>query len=116
MNIDVYNKLIKIAKKGGIISYQDISSQCNLKLNMQNISDRNKLAGLLGDISIFEVNNNRHMLSVVVINQTENKSGSGFFELAEQLGLYNGSNNDFQREKFFSDELNKCYDYWKKQK
>lgn len=113
MNTILYNKLIEIAKKGSFISYQKLSNQCKLGLDMGDINQRNELAAMLGDISQFEFNQNRPLLSVVVFRDDTNMPGQGFFELAASLDLYNGSRSESQKEKFFIEELKRCYYYWK---
>lgn len=116
MNKIIYDKLVEIAKKESFITYQNLSNQCNLGLDMSDIDHRNELAHLLGDISLYEVKNNRPMLSVIVFREDINQPGNGFFEWASTLNLYNGSSSDVQKEKFFISELTKCYNYWKNHK
>jgi len=112
MNTIIRDKLIEISKKKRFITYQKLSDQCKLGLTMSDISQRNELAHLLGDISTYEFQNDRPLLSVVVFRDDTNKPGNGFFELANSLNLYNGSNNEIHKDKYFVSELNKCYDYW----
>lgn len=112
MNIIVRNKLTEIAKKGRSITYQKLSDDCKLGLDMGNIDQRNELANILGEISIYENEFNRPLISVVVFRNDTNMPGSGFFDLATNLNKYNGSVNNKQMDAFFIKELKKCYDYW----
>ena len=52
------------------------------------------------------------MLSAVVVHKHSSSDprmpGKGFFKLASDLGVWNSGTKD----KFFSDELGKVYEYW----
>lgn len=112
MNEILKATMIEIAKNRSFITYQQLSDQCNLGLDMVDIAQRKILANKLGEISTIESNAGRPLLSVVVFSQINNQPGNGFFTLANQLGLYHGGNNPGQRDIFFINELNKCYNYW----
>jgi len=109
INQILYKKLIETAKVKTTIYYGEVANICNLDLNDPN--DRhNVLCEMLGDISTYEHENKRHMLSVVVVlkNIKPRIAGSGFFELAIELGKKQNQTN----EEFFRDELKRVYDYW----
>lgn len=75
-------------------------------------ADRNELFGKRVDISTFEYTQGRPMLSAVVVHKPSSSDprmpGKGFFKLASDLGVWNSGTKD----KFFSDELGKVYEYW----
>jgi len=54
MNINgpIYERLIEVAHNGDLIAYGEIALLANL--NMENPDDRNKIADILGQISIYE--------------------------------------------------------------
>lgn len=109
---EVYDKLVETAKRNNIISYQTLSNECSLGLDMADISHRNKLADIIGTISHEENENGRPLLSVVVIRSDSNQPGNGFFNLATELELYGGSRDDLNRLEFSTMELRRCHDYW----
>src|SRR5689334_1597178 len=89
MNIAVRHYLIELARKRGnqTISYQRLSDACELRLDMSNIVDRNAIANILREISTFEFNNQRPLLSSLVKRSGDNYEGDGFYKLAERLGF-----------------------------
>ena len=51
MNTRVRNKLIEVARKKGIIYYQQLCNECGLKLDMaNNPSHRSEIGTILGEI------------------------------------------------------------------
>lgn len=62
----------------------------------------------LDDINHYEHREHHPMLSAVVIVQAENKAGSGFFECARNLGVFQGGDELA----FWVKELNRVWDYW----
>ena len=64
------------------ISYSELSESCKLNLNMDEPHHRNLIGEILGNISAFEFNNNRPLLSSLVIGK-DNNVGDGFYKLCE---------------------------------
>lgn len=91
MNAIVRNYLIELArlKVNQTVTYQKLSDDCELALNMlDNPNDRKILGKILGDISIYEhKKNERPLLSALVIRAGDNFEGDGFYKLAEELGF-----------------------------
>ena len=89
MNIIVRNYLIELARKKSnqTVTYQKLCDDCHIGLDMSNIADRNDIGHILGDISKFEHNNNRPLLSALVIRKGDAYEGDGFYKLAEELGF-----------------------------
>ncbi|MBO4332535.1 MAG: hypothetical protein J6I79_00160 [Paludibacteraceae bacterium] len=108
--------LIEVAKQQKLISYTDLCVKANLPYNMaDNPSDRAKLGGLLGDISEFEYENGRPMLSAVC--RTPDRIGGGFFEMASWAIYGDGDHIKQLKAEFFDmAELNNTYEYWRKVK
>jgi len=104
----IYLYLQQIAHEQRTVSYSDIARLAGL--NMDREEDRHRLALILGDISIYEHDQGRPMLSAVVVYQAENQPGKGFFDLARQLGKYHGGSDAFE---FFVQELQAVHACWK---
>ena len=108
MNMTIYEKLKEVAKAQDITAYSDIAPLVGL--DMGKPDDRNRIAEILGEISRREYGQGHPMLSAVVVHKANNIPGQGFFTLARELGLYRG-NDDLR---FFTNELNRVYDFWRK--
>ena len=97
--------LIEIAKNRQTITYSDLVRKVNT-INFEPVSYG--LSAMLGEISSEEYIAGRGMLTAVVVLKDDGIPGSGFFELARALG------KSFPDElKFWVDELNKVYSYWR---
>lgn len=74
------------------VSYQDLSDACNLKLDMiKNPYDRIVIGYMLGDVSEYEHNKKRPLLSALVVHKnTTDEEGGGFYIMLRQLKLNNG--------------------------
>jgi len=112
MDKDIRNLLIDIARRKQIIYYQELCDKCQLGLNMrENPSDRLEIGRLLGDISTYEFNNDRPLLSAVVITKG-GEEGDGFYKLCQALGL-TGDWKKLKREGIFAAlEIKKCHEFW----
>ncbi|MEM5861272.1 MAG: hypothetical protein QXJ20_02665 [Candidatus Aenigmatarchaeota archaeon] len=120
----VYLKLIEVAKKKqpydkGYITYEEIMSLA--RINRENTYEREVVLGImLGGISAHEHDCGRPMLSAVVVHKPNKEMGilaipgDGFFKLAYDLGLYDGSRNQKDKMKFWSKEIKRVWDYWSK--
>jgi hypothetical protein len=106
MHKDIYQKIKSVAQNQEIIFYSDIAPLAGL--DMSSPDDRLEIGHLLGEISRYENIQGRPMLSVVVVHKNNNRPGSGFFELAHELGVYDSLDDD----SFFIKELKRVYSYW----
>ncbi len=110
MNSLVRQKLIEVAKKETLITYQELSNVCKLGLHMQdNPHDRQEIGKIVGEISVYENENKRPLLSAIVVSKLKKNPGIGFYELANDLDLHIDSN---KKEEFWITELSKIYKYW----
>jgi len=109
MNEAVYNKLIGIAKKKKSICYEDLVAECNLHLNLGNIDDRNKLSYILGEISKYELSQNRPPLSVLVVLENKIMPSYGFFNFMDELKVRKPEETD---EQLRNRLMNWSYEYW----
>ena len=107
MHDALYKELVRLAKTGdATTNYSTIAPL--VKLDISRADDRDEIGHLLGEISRFEHEAGRPLLSALVMYKDGDKPGRGFFELAKELGLYDGKNDDA----FFSEELTKVFKYW----
>ena len=102
----IYQKLIETARNREITYYWDIATLVGLDMSIE--VGRIRIARILGTITTSESEASRPMLSSVVIVKNQNRPGSGFFGLTENLGLYDG--NDDMR--FWLQEVQGTWDQW----
>lgn len=100
--------LIREAKRKSIITYGDLIKEAHLELDMSNPYHRSLLGNILGDVSEYEHEADRPLLSCVAVSK-DYKHSQGFYNLAKYLGY---SSNDWP--KFAIDELNKAHAFWSK--
>lgn len=106
--------LISVASSCNIIHYTELCQKAALKLNMSIPADRGKIGRILGNISFYEHESGRPMLSSVVIT-VNGKQGDGFFKLAEELGY--GEWQKLKKGQLFEfDMMKKTHDFWSKLK
>ncbi len=109
INQVIYDRLKELARKKDLITYGEIAPLVDL--NMENPDDRNKMATLLGEISTYEHNDGRPMLSSIVVLAESRVPGEGFFKLARELGIHYG-NKEQDNSDFFALESKKVFNYW----
>ena len=102
----VYRELIKVAQSGGLTHYTDIAPLAGL--NMRDAEHRGRIGKLLGDLSRRERVNGRPLLSAVVVSYGRKIPGAGFFNMAQEIGAYDGNNPV----RFWEEELQRVYGYW----
>lgn len=102
----VYQRLTEVARGKSVTNYSDAGQLVGLDMGTE--VGRIRIAQILDDINNYEVQNDRPMLSAVVIRKDINMPGSGFFECARGLDKYTG-NNDLM---FWINELTKVHNYW----
>lgn len=110
VNENIYNQLKEIAKRQETITYSQFASDCNIPYT--SIEERNQFHHLIGEISKFEVENSRPMLSVLVHHKgdIERTPGKGFFKLADRLGQRNQGETDKQMQYRI---IKECWRFWK---
>jgi hypothetical protein len=108
MNQLIYERLKLAAKARATITYGELAPL--VALDMESPAARIQLGAMLGEISTFERQNGRPLLSALVVHKEDKMPGGGFFTLAKRLGLYHGSDNLG----FFVQELKRVHDYWAK--
>jgi hypothetical protein len=106
----IYLYLQQVAQEQRTVPYIEIAQMAGL--NMSRDEDRGRLGYILGDISTYEHEHGRPMLSVVTVFSNEGYPSEGFFKLARELGRYRGKNQMDELE-FFAKELKAAHTYWK---
>lgn len=108
----IYERLKEVARNGDLTTYGEIAPLANL--NMETPDDRGKIAHILGDISTYEHEAGRPMLSAIVVLAGIGYPGDGFYTLARQLGVHHGK-KEFEDLDFFVQEVKKVHAFWKPQ-
>jgi hypothetical protein len=70
--------------------------------------DRNKIGEILGEISTYEHDHGRPMLSAIVVLAGIGYPGEGFYNLARHLGLHQG-HGEFADMEFFVQEVKRVH-------
>ena len=109
---DIRAKLIEIARQKTTWTYSQLNDQLNLGLNFNNKYDRKLIGDWLGEISIYEFNKGRPLLSALITHKGgRREQGDGFYKLCEEL-----YKTDWQHLKNDKNWENKkiadCYTYW----
>ena len=111
MRDDIYQKLIDVARSRSLISYDDLNKELGLGLDFEMPPDRDLVGRWLDEISKYEVEAERHMLSAVV-GHKEGTSvvdpGKDFYTCARTLGVYTGR-DDLA---FWATEVKWLHEYW----
>ncbi len=114
INEEVRNFLIDTARHKKTTDYTKLNKECNLGLDMSLISDRNKIAEILGNILIYEFSNKRPLLSVLVTHKNDNEVGNGFWRILRKIGIT--TKNEQDRLEFTAKETKRCHEYWHNKK
>jgi len=108
----VYCKLINVARNQKKINYIDVANIMGLSPGEPMGNHWQKETGqILGEISDYEYNHDRPMLSAVVVRKKNGEPGPGFSKLAVVLGK-KSANSDIDEKTFWEQELNKVYNVW----
>lgn len=78
----IRKKLIEVAKQKGTITYNGLNLELNLHLDFKMENDRSLIGTMLGNISTFEFQHGRPLLSALVVNY------SGAYEGCPSLSFY----------------------------
>ena len=106
MNTAIHNKLMEVARLQSTITYSELGFLVDLDVNVG--SDRAEMGRILGEVSRYEHEAGRPLLSAVVTRK-DGEPGKGFYALARELGMIAPRAS---RIAFWSQELKKVYDHW----
>jgi hypothetical protein len=91
----VYDRLKEAARNKRLITYKELAAVVGLDWN-KDYGKCRQIFSILRAICTTEVEQERPMLSAVVVRQDTGMPGAGFFALARQLGRYkNGADYSF---------------------
>ncbi len=107
MKEQIRDMLIKVAWHNNTISYSEVGKVVGL--DMANPGERSKLANALDEINREEHERGRPLLSAVVVQKESGHPGTGFFDLARELGKQKPDENN---QVFFANELQRVFDAW----
>lgn len=106
------HRLRQVAHGEGTTYYGDLCAEMN-KVGVITLEPHGApLAGLLGQINVMEHDQNRPLLSAVVLSKETGVPGVGFWNISEQMGIDVGG-TDEERDRFWVKALGACYAYWK---
>ncbi len=108
MNKEIRKYLIDQCRIGKPVFYEDIGKKLNL--NLESEKDRNILSKTLGDISAFEHEKERPLISSIAIYKIANDHGNGFYNLCEQLGI--GKSTKLKEEFYGFTQLELSKKFW----
>lgn len=113
MNKIVRKKIIDVARKKGkqVITYQQLSDQCNLGLIMNDPESRVEIGIILSEVCKYEVDNGRPLLSSLVVIKDTHDVGPGFYKLCDELGI--DEYKTIGKDVFLYKQMDSCYDHWK---
>lgn len=112
MNKTVRKYLIECARKKRTCFYQQLSDDCKLGLVMHESEyARAEIGRILGDISRYEHEQGRPLLSSLVISKGDSYQGDGFYKMAEELGFGNWKKLKADIS-FEIGQMNECYEFW----
>lgn len=109
MNQKIRKYLIDQSIAGRPVFYEDVAKQ--MKLDLGSEQNRYILKKTLGDISVYEYENGRPLVSSMAIYKTKNEHGYGFFDLCEKLGI--GKASKLHSDYYGFTEIENSKKFWK---
>ena len=110
MNQVVRKYLIDKCVKGQPIYYEEIGQILGLDLSL--VSERQILSKTLGEISAYEYEQGRPLISSFAIYKQKNDHGYGFYSLCEELGI--GKASKLSKELYGFTQMEECKRFWQK--
>ena len=72
--------------------------------------DRAEIGRILGEISTFEHDNGRPLISTIVVTKGSMYEGDGFYKLAQVLGF--GPWRTLRDSDFDGEQIGRCFEFW----
>ena len=111
MNQVLYDELVNLARTQRISAYSDVSPLVGLSMTID--QDREQIALLLSEIAWHEHQNNRPMLTSLIVHKGgDNNPGEGFFAIAKEFSLFNGSRDPILRLEFWANQVRLVHNLW----
>lgn len=117
MNNTVRKYLINVARtKNKFVFYSDVVRDCNLGFDLSNEYGQYQLSVVLGEVSTYENEHERPLISSLAIYKNEkiNDHGDGFYKLAHTLGK--GKAKQLRENLYAFEEAEKCRSFWQNEK
>lgn len=110
MNTEVRKYLIEVARKRQTSTYSEVNDACRLGLVWEGNHASAEIGRILGEISEYEFQHNRPLISAIVFKKGTTEQGEGFYALCEHLGI--GTQTQLRNNFFAELEVGRCHDYW----
>jgi Domain of unknown function (DUF3883) len=111
MNKDVREYLIEVARGDqSMVFYGQLVDDNRLRIDLGTPEGQAQLSQILTEISTYESQDKRPMLTAVAINRRYNDQGPGFYELAESFGY--GKKSDLKKKGWGKAEAERVRKYW----
>ncbi|NWE74937.1 hypothetical protein [Pseudomonas yamanorum] len=112
MNQTLYNELVRLARAQALAAYSDISPLVGLFMDRE--EDRDAIARLLGEIALYEYSEGRPMLTALIVHRgDDNNPGEGFFGIAQELKIFNGTRDQISRLTFWANQVTAVHNHWR---
>lgn len=112
MNKKVREYLIEIARGyDPTVFYSELVSDNRLRIDLSTPEGQEQLKQLLIEISTYENDHKRPMLTALAINKRANDPGPGFYELAERFG--HGKKVELKRTEWGKEEADRVRTFWR---
>lgn len=100
-------RLIDTARRQNVMHYGPAADM--LGITADRLDHCPELAQALDEVSTFEHEHGRPLLSVVVVRQEDSRPGAGFFKMATRNGIQTAGQDD---DDFLVAELRRVHAYW----
>lgn len=111
MRDKVRQYLIEVAREEKTrVTYGELIKDNSLPIKLGTHEGQRQLKVLLSEISTFENDSGRPMLTALAINKTEDDPGYGFYELAENFG--HGNQKDLKKKGWANSEASRVREFW----
>jgi hypothetical protein len=108
----VRERLREVAGVQSTITYSELCREISTALGTRLEPHGTPLAGLLGQVNVLEREEQRPLISCVVVHKSGDwKPGLGFWNMAKEMGLDVGT-TDAERDRYWVEELKRCYAAW----
>jgi hypothetical protein len=108
MNEELRTRLIEVAMtEDGFLPYSQAARI--LHIEADRLDHSRELAEALDEISTYEHEQGRPLLSALVVHQDDLQPGGGFFKMAQRVGKQSPGEDD---DAFYFSELRNVRDYW----
>ena len=103
----IYEELKEVARAGQTRFYGDLSEVIELHPRSS------RFHSILDTISRHEHNRGRPLLSALAVARGYRIPGSGFFDMAANLGKHDFGGDSTAHVVFWADEVQRLWDYWR---